>query len=175
LISRYIENVASQQTDYFKIVRLNITQTIFSEFGNDQKRLFKLTNSLLGNTNTVVLPSHQSEAEIANRFGSYFLGIIETIRTNLSKANKDLGDVDPFIADTPFDGHPLTAFTAASIDEIRKIILKALSKSCELDPLQTSLLKSCLDSLSTIITSIVNTSFKECSVPTLRVLLYGLF
>jgi hypothetical protein len=107
LISRYIENVASQQTDYFKIVRLNITQTIFSEFGNDQKRLFKLTNSLLGNTNTVVLPSHQSEAEIANRFGSYFLGIIETIRTNLSKVNKDLGDVDPFIADTPFDGHPL--------------------------------------------------------------------
>jgi hypothetical protein len=34
-----------------------------------------------------------------------------------------------------------------------------------LDPLPTSLLKSCLDSLATIITSIVNTSFKECSVP----------
>ena len=71
-----------------------------SEFGNDQKSLFKLTNSLLGNTNTVVLPSHQSETELANRFGSYFLGKIETIRINLSKANKDLGDVDTFIADT---------------------------------------------------------------------------
>ena len=144
-----------------------------SEFGNDQKRLFKLTNSLLGNTNTVVLPSHQSETELANIFGSYFLGKIETIRTNLSKANKDLGDVDPFIAVTPFDDHPLTAFTAASIDEIRKIILKALNKSCELDPLPTSLLKSCLDSLATVITSRVNTSFKECSVPALRVLLYA--
>jgi len=103
---------------------------------------------------------------MANRFGSYFLGKIETIRTNLSKANKDLGDVDPFIAETPFDGHPLTAFRAASIDEVRKIILKAPSKSCELDPLPTSLLKSCLDSLATVITSIVNTSFKECSVLT---------
>ena len=107
LISRYIENVASQQTDYLKNVRLNITQDKISEFGNDQKRLFKLTNSLLGNTNTVVLPSHQSETELANRFGSYFLSKIETIRTNLSKVNKDLGNVDPLIADTPFDGHPL--------------------------------------------------------------------
>jgi hypothetical protein len=71
-----------------------------------------------------------------------------------SKANKDLDDIDPFIADTPFDGNPLTAFTAASIDEVRKIILKALSKSCELDLLPTSLLKSCLDSLATVITSI---------------------
>jgi hypothetical protein len=154
LISRYTENVASQQTEYFKNVRLNITQDKISEFGNDQKRLFKLTNSLLGNTNTVVLPSHQSETELANTFGSYFLGKIETIRTNLSKANKDRGDVDPFIADTPFDGNPLTAFTAASIDEVRKIILKAPSKSCELDLLPTSLLKSCLDSLATVITSI---------------------
>ena len=75
-----------------------------SEFGNDKKRRFKLTNSLLGNTNTVVLPSHQSETEFANIFGSYFLGKIETIRTNFSKANKDIGDVDPFIAD-----YPLTA------------------------------------------------------------------
>ena len=133
------------------------------EIGNDHKKLFKLANNLMGNTDPVTLPSHQTEFELANRFGAFFLDKIETIRTNLTISNSDT--VDPFYADTPFEGNCLTDFAPATIDEVKKILLKAPSKSCELDPLPTSLLKSCIDSLSSVITGIANKSFEESLVP----------
>jgi hypothetical protein len=52
-------------------------------------------------------------------------------------------------------------FSPASIDEIRKIIQKAPSKSSELNPIPTYLLLTCLDSIVHVITEIVNTSFTE--------------
>jgi hypothetical protein len=37
----------------------------------------------LGNKQEVVLPTHNDDVELANRFGDFFLGKIETIRDNL--------------------------------------------------------------------------------------------
>jgi hypothetical protein len=54
----------------------------------------------------------------------------------------------------------------ASSDEIRKIVMKAPLKSCELDPIPTHILKSCLDSLLPMITAIVNKCLEESHVPT---------
>ena len=48
-----------------------------------------------------------------------------------------------------------------SSDETRKIVLSFLSKSCLLDPIPTTLLFQCLDSLIDIITSIINQSLRQ--------------
>jgi hypothetical protein len=48
-------------------------------------------------------------------------------------------------ADIKFEGEPLSSFSPVSSDELRKIILAAPTKSCELDPLPTKRLKPCLD------------------------------
>jgi hypothetical protein len=63
-----------------------------ADIGNDHKKLFKLTNSLLGNNNEVVLPSHQSEFELSNRLDvgttdvdSDILIIVVIVVTTLSK------------------------------------------------------------------------------------------
>jgi hypothetical protein len=64
-------------------------------------------------------------------------------------------------ADIKFEGVPLTNCSPATIDEIRKIIQKAPSKSCELEPIATYFLKTCLESIVHFITEIVNTSFTE--------------
>lgn len=69
-------------------------------------------------------------------------------------------------ADTKFEGNQLASFSTASCDEIRKIILASPTKSCELDPLPTKLLKQCLDYLLPAITSIVNKSLSQICVPT---------
>ena len=120
----------------------------------------------MGNTNDVVLPSHQSEFELSNRFGNFFLGKIETIRTNLCLVNESSAyENEEFKYDLKFEGQPLTFFTPASVQEVRKIILKAPTKSCELDPLPTKILKPCLNSLAAIITKIVNLSLEQCCVP----------
>ena len=59
----------------------------------------------------------------------------------------------------------MTTFTPATQELIRKIILKAQSKSCELDPLPTHLLKDCLELLPPLITAIINGSLTESKVP----------
>ena len=52
-------------------------------------------------------------------------------------------------------------------EELRKLILKAPSKSCELDPTSTWLLKECLDPvpLLPLLVRIINSSINEGYVP----------
>jgi hypothetical protein len=61
-----------------------------SEIGHDQKQLYKVTNNLLGKTKETVLPSIPDHYELANRFGDFFIGKIETIRDNLCASNCDI-------------------------------------------------------------------------------------
>ena len=50
-------------------------------------------------------------------------------------------------ADSPQPNSQLTSFKPATTAEVRKIIMSSASKSCDLDPLLTVLLKACLDVL----------------------------
>ena len=52
----------------------------------------------------------------------------------------------------------MTCFELATADEVRKLIINSPSKTCDLDPIPTELLKSCLDVLLVPITQIVNLS-----------------
>jgi len=69
------------------------------------------------------------------------------------------------IEDQPRFTTELTSFRVMSQDEIRKIIMKSSSKSCDLDPIPTWLLKVCLNDLLVVITDIVNTSFESSAIP----------
>jgi hypothetical protein len=62
-------------------------------------------------------------------------------------------------------GQELTRFRPLSNDEVRKLILKSASKSCDLDPIPTWLLKHCLEELLPVIAYIVNESFESGIVP----------
>ena len=137
-----------------------------ADIGNDHKKLFKLGNSLLGNNNEVALPSHQSEFELSNCFWHFFLDKIERIGSSVLISSEIIGDMDSLRADVRFEGRSLTDFTPASVDEVRKIILNVPCKACELDPIPTTLLKTCLDSVATTITTIINMSLSTSVVPT---------
>ena len=50
-------------------------------------------------------------------------------------------------------------------EELKKTIMKSNSKSCGLDPIPTSLLKKCLDSLLLIHVRMVNLSFTSSTFP----------
>jgi hypothetical protein len=68
--------------------------TKINEIGNDQKRLYKMCNDIMGNKKEVVLPTHNDDEELANRFGDFFLGKIETIRDNLKASRESLHSPD---------------------------------------------------------------------------------
>ncbi|KAI0238381.1 hypothetical protein LSAT2_010939 [Lamellibrachia satsuma] len=54
--------------------------------------------------------------------------------------------------------HPLDSLSPASEEEARNIIIASAHRSCALDPLQTWLLKNCVDAHVPVITRIVNIS-----------------
>ena len=126
--------------------------------------LCKLTRSLMGESSDVILPEHESSLDLAERFSDFFTDKISKIRQSIQGLNNNtsnyMGANEPH-----FTGTPLTAFTPATEDEVRKVINKAPSKSCELDVIPTWLLKQCLEPLLPIITAIINRSLKEGIVP----------
>lgn len=142
--------------------------TSIMECGNDTKRLFKLTNKLLGDNNEVILPTSDNDRDLSNEFGKYFLGKIQTIRETLQSQNDKTGNYsDVLWADVQYTGDPLIEFSPTSSDEIRKLIMNSPSKSCDLDPIPTYLLKQCIESFIPIVTSLVNKSLCDSSVPTI--------
>ena len=128
----------------------------------DSKTLFKLTNSLMGKNGETILPTHSCDKTLADQFLSFFHNKIDNIRTGLC-AMVDEPLVE--IPDQSFNGVQLNCFSSVTLQEIRHIILKAPSKSCELDPLPSWLLKECVDELFPIVTSIVNASLNHAIVP----------
>ena len=60
---------------------------------------------------------------------------------------------------------PLSCFRPATEDEIKKIIMFSSNGTCNIDPIPTTLLKACIDSLIVPITNIVNKSLKEGVFP----------
>ena len=59
----------------------------------------------------------------------------------------------------------MNVFERASKDEIKKLRLSSSSKSCDLDPIPTSVLKNYLDILITPITDIINISMETSTFP----------
>ena len=64
-----------------------------------------------------------------------------------------------------FFGQSLVSFDVASQDEIKKIIIDSSTKHCDLDPIPTALLKTCIDDVLPCITHIINDSLTSGVVP----------
>ena len=63
------------------------------------------------------------------------------------------------------DDIALRKFRQVSIDETTRYVMKAPSKSCELDPIPTDLLKEVIQELSPILTDLINTSLQQGTLP----------
>jgi hypothetical protein len=94
----------------------------------------------MGNKNYSILSEHKDDGELATRFCDFFLGKIQRIKDDLRLLDASSSMDDSLRADIQFVGVPLNVFDLVSVSEIRKIITKTPSKSCELDPIPTNLL-----------------------------------
>lgn len=126
----------------------------------DPKSLWQAFNKVLHRSVPTKLPDCTSVALLAERFGSFFIDKIAVLRSSFTSGEQveSLDRRDKSKA-------ALLSFPAASEEEIRKLVLASPSKSSDLDPIPTPLLKSCIDVLVTPITSIVNLSLKEGNFP----------
>ena len=108
-----------------------------------------------------MLPDSESDEALAEQFSDFFSNKIIDIRKKFpSKCT------DSLLSETASNTVHLTMFEQASESEVRDIICKSPCKSCELDPVPTSLVKECIDVFVPHITTIVNKSFAEGIFPT---------
>ena len=147
-----------------KQARLSYYSDKVESCGRDQKSLFKVTKHLLGDSNETRLPSSQSPKALAQTFSDFFISKIETIRSDISSKNTT-NEAHVEMSDQIQLETYLTDFTPTTHQEVKAIILKSPNKSCELDPIPTWLLKSCIDELLPVLTKIINSSLDSAYVP----------
>ena len=126
----------------------------------DQKKLFQLTKSLLQETSETPLPPHHSHGELANNFTDFFMSKISKICDQFTNSdNKESNDIH-FSGESFFQ-----CFCSLSEDDVLELLKKARTKSSDLDPIPTYLLKRCSDALAPAITRIINASLSRGEVP----------
>ena len=133
----------------------NISRKI-EECGSDSKKLFQLVNHLTGCKPGLPLPTRKSDKELADEFANFFFSKIIKIREEL--------DHHPYIS------HPKSIpkssnFRKLEEDQVKKLVMSTKSKSCELDPILTTLLKKILCNLLPTITNIINLSLQSGIFP----------
>ena len=98
-------------------------------------------------------PTHTSNEELAESFASHFQGKIDKIR--------DLLKNKPVYSLEDQEAPELKCFTPMTQDKVSKVISGLKSKSCELDPIPTTVFKVMLPKILPLITKIVNESLGD--------------
>ena len=121
---------------------------LIDENSENPRRLWDTINKILHRTPAAALPESNNVKFLCEHFAKYFCDKIKTIRANFLNQVDDVPSVQkPKIRNKLFNLEP------ASDDEVRKIIMKSASKSCDLDPIPTNILKALLDILIKPITT----------------------
>ena len=119
---------------------------------------------MLNKKKVTALPTHSNSSTLWVDFADYFGNKIAKIRENLQSTV--LSDQTPSSGAACEPSVPLlTDLVSVSEDDLRKFIQSSNSKSCSLDPIPTSLLKSALDCLLPILCKVVNLSFLHKTMP----------
>ena len=128
--------------------------------GKNQYKLWATVNNILLRTAMPSMPDSTDLPFLCASFPTFFVDKIEKNRLKFCTDNRK----PKFIPPPEIKCH-LTCFEPATSEEVRKLILTSPTKTCALDLLPTSLLKSCVDVLLTPITNIVNLSLKSGVFP----------
>ena len=126
-----------------------ITKQVIDSKG-DNKKLYKLMAHLSGARSDNPLPPYDSDESLANQFADYFITKIDRIRDNFSQT--------PVLIPETTDIPTFQRFAPLTTEQVTNLISSMQTKSCELDPIPTHILKRVLTTLIPIITHIVNAS-----------------
>uniref|UniRef100_A0A3B3SBF8 Reverse transcriptase domain-containing protein n=1 Tax=Paramormyrops kingsleyae TaxID=1676925 RepID=A0A3B3SBF8_9TELE len=151
-ILHYKDSIAATKSQYY-------SSLITANHGNS-KSLFTILNNITQPQD--FLPPHLFTNSFCNSIMSFFTAKICNIYQHL--------DSIPCQYHTFVDLYPpintFSSFYLPSFSELTELIQKSKPSTCQLDPLPTYLVKSCLPSLLPIIASIIHSSLITGIVPT---------
>ena len=133
---------------------------VIAENSDNPRRLWNSINNILHIIPPPALPDFTSVKSLCDHFSRYSVDKIETLRSKFPDKVQNIPQVQKTVIRSK-----MNVFERASENEIKKLILSSSSKSCDLDPIPTSMLKNCLVILITPITDIINISMETCTFP----------
>ena len=101
-----------------------------------QKKLYAFVNNIIGRASENPLPKRESDEQLTEEFTDHFMAKIKKIQDALEN--------HPIYRPEHQDIDQLKEFQPLLENEVSKIIGKMSSKSCEIDPMPTTLLKKVL-------------------------------
>ena len=128
--------------------------------GLDHRQLFREVDKLCSSNAEKILPSYESEEQLANDFAKFFMDNIERVKDKLDNIPSMAPQTERSLTESQ-----LSHFANVSQETIRKIVMKSPSSSCQSDCIPTWLLKACLEELLPSITRIVNSSLQSGTFP----------
>ena len=120
---------------------------------NDTRKLYELVVYLTGTATKNPLPPGKTDDQLAEDFAEVFMNKIQTIRDSLAN--------HPLYRTEPTNIPKFDAFKELREEDVKKLISKMKTKSCELDILPTHILKEMLKDLLPTITKIINISLTK--------------
>ena len=133
---------------------------IINDNKSNQKVLFSTFDKWLHRNPELSFPAAPTAKHLANSFGDFFVGKINAYQSSFVSHSIYL-DTHPAL---PASQH-LISFSEIACDDLSKLILPFVSKSCDLDPLPGVILKRTIEMLLPSITTIVNLSLNTAIVP----------
>ena len=136
----------------FEYKKINIANKV-NQCNRDTRQLFRLVRKITSSTKDNSLPDGKSNQELADQFAEHFIEKLKKIRNNLN-------GYDRYHVDEAMQAPTLGELEPLIEDEVTKVIMSMASKSCEIDPVPTNLLKEILPKVIKPITKIINTSLE---------------
>lgn len=123
----------------------------------DTKKLYQLIANITGSKSLNPMPPGEEDDTLAEKFADHFMDKIARIRDSL----ENFPNYKPRSKDVPvFD-----QFQELTEEEILKLISELNTKSCEIDILPASVIKTYVNELIPVITKLVNLSLKTGKFP----------
>ena len=147
-----------QVANIIKEAQCNHYKQIIKEHKHDYKTIFNIANGLLFRKQESALPLIRPISVLAEEFSELFQTKIDNIIEKLWEKAMHLDD--KYIETNFLTNSRLNKFTPVLQNNVKEIVASAPVKSCELDPIITSLLKIHIEVLAPIISNIINSSFE---------------
>ena len=126
--------------------------------GSSQE-LFRLSSQMMGKFGDTMLPSNISPESLPDKFNEFFVHKIGEIRRSFDP------DRPAHTNPVEFSGTAFVEFQLVTEDFVKTVVQEMLKKSCDLDPIPTSVFYDHLDEIIPIVTRIMNTSLSSGIVP----------
>ena len=127
---RYVANLT-------KATRLEYFKSQIVEHCGDYKTIYRVANKLLFRNEMSPLPKTDDQAQLAEDFNNFFSDKIANIMTVLKKSNP----YPEYIESDYITTERFICFTLTNQADLMKMISKTGTKSCELDLINTNILK----------------------------------